>query len=74
MTTGQAHVRAELGVDDLDPTSGRSKGGRCHLKSRGAEQALALGVRDGASDHDPRGIERVDEPDAGHGEGAPAAP
>jgi hypothetical protein len=46
MTTGQAHIRAEFGVNDLDPASGRSERGRGNFGSGRAEQPLTLGIRD----------------------------
>ncbi len=73
VAAGQADVRAELGVDDLDPAAGRAKGGGGDLGPGRTEQSLALSVRDRAADHDPAGVQRVDEADAGDCECASAA-
>ena len=42
VTAGQADVRAELGVDDLDTASGSAKGGCGDLGPSRTEQAIAL--------------------------------
>src|ERR1035437_301314 len=73
VSASQAHVRAELGADDLDPAAGRTEGGGSDRGPSRTEKPLALSVRDRAADHDSGGVERVDEPDAGDSECASTA-
>src|ERR1035437_2582764 len=73
VSAGQTHVRAELGVDDLDAAAGSTEGGGGDFGSSRPEQSLSLSIRDRTADHDPGWVQRIDETDAGNSEGASAA-